>query len=94
MKLVRFLLFLYRSTISPAVHLVCGPGFGCRFEPSCSAYCKQAVETHGLISGLELTLKRLFRCHPFARAGYDPVPHAIDRKYGTSESQNFRSGKV
>jgi putative membrane protein insertion efficiency factor len=49
-------------------------GGACRFEPSCSEYARQAVETHGLMRGLLLAVRRVGRCHPFARAGFDPVP--------------------
>ena len=46
----------------------------CRFYPSCSAYAREAIELHGTIKGLWLTIKRLLRCHPFAAGGLDPVP--------------------
>ena len=46
----------------------------CRFEPSCSTYCIQAVTIHGPWKGSWLTIKRLLRCRPFGPRGYDPVP--------------------
>lgn len=46
----------------------------CRFQPTCSAYAIEALETHGALRGLRLTVWRLLRCQPFARHGYDPVP--------------------
>ena len=46
----------------------------CRFEPTCSEYAAEAVELHGALHGCWLALRRLARCHPFARAGFDPVP--------------------
>jgi hypothetical protein len=49
-------------------------GGACRFEPSCSAYAVTAVETHGLMWGLALALRRVARCHPLGSAGFDPVP--------------------
>ena len=46
----------------------------CRFEPSCSQYSVEAIELHGALRGGWLTLKRLLRCNPFSRGGFDPVP--------------------
>lgn len=46
----------------------------CRFEPTCSVYMYQAIEKKGVLKGLYLGLKRLLRCHPFCRGGFDPVP--------------------
>jgi putative membrane protein insertion efficiency factor len=51
-------------------------GGACRFHPSCSAYAMEALTTHGLARGSWLALKRVSRCHPFARSGFDPVPPA------------------
>ena len=67
-RLVLLALRLYRRAVSPAL----GPC--CRFEPSCSAYAEEAIHVHGVARGLVLAAWRLLRCHPFARAGLDPVP--------------------
>jgi hypothetical protein len=66
------LLRAYRFAISPAI----GPA--CRFEPSCSVYAEQAIVRFGIVRGSTLALRRLLRCHPFARAGFDPVPPAAE----------------
>ena len=65
------LLHFYRVAISPAL----GPA--CRYEPSCSAYAEEAVRRFGAGRGIYLALRRLLRCHPFARGGLDPVPVAV-----------------
>jgi len=46
----------------------------CRFTPTCSEYSYQAIEKYGLGKGLFLSLKRIIRCHPWSKGGYDPVP--------------------
>ncbi|MBB64438.1 MAG: membrane protein insertion efficiency factor YidD [Waddliaceae bacterium] len=61
--LVRF----YQIAISPFI------GSCCRFSPSCSHYCIQAIQKHGSIKGSYLTIKRLFKCHPWHPGGIDPV---------------------
>ncbi|GJQ31143.1 MAG: putative membrane protein insertion efficiency factor [Phycisphaerae bacterium] len=49
-------------------------GGHCRFYPSCSHYGVEAYRAHGALRGTWLTLRRLGRCHPFSKGGYDPVP--------------------
>jgi len=46
----------------------------CRFRPTCSEYTYQAVKKYGTVRGLFIGLKRIIRCHPFSRGGYDPIP--------------------
>jgi putative membrane protein insertion efficiency factor len=62
------LLKAYRFAISPLYGQVC------RYHPSCSAYALEAVTVHGSIKGSWLAVRRVGRCHPWARGGYDPVP--------------------
>ena len=45
----------------------------CRFYPTCSEYSIQSIEKYGLIRGAIKTIKRIGRCHPWSRGGYDPV---------------------
>lgn len=46
----------------------------CRFYPCCSQYALQALEVHGALKGIWLTIKRVVRCGPWSEGGYDPVP--------------------
>jgi len=52
------------------------PSYGdvCKYHPSCSTYGLAALETHGALKGSWLTIRRLLRCHPWARGGVDYVP--------------------
>jgi len=59
---------IYQRLISP----ILGPC--CRFHPTCSEYAKEALESHGLVMGIWLTIKRLSKCHPLGGSGFDPVP--------------------
>lgn len=70
---------LYRWVLSPAKLFLFGPGAGCRFTPSCSAYAAEAVAGHGAVRGGALAARRVCRCHPWGGFGYDPVPPVIQR---------------
>ncbi|MFU8849066.1 MAG: membrane protein insertion efficiency factor YidD [Opitutales bacterium] len=73
-RLARLLLRMYQLTFSPVMHALFGPGCGCRFEPTCSCYGREALLKHGFFAGGWLTLRRILRCHPWHPGGYDPVP--------------------
>lgn len=45
----------------------------CKFYPTCSDYAKQAIEKYGALKGTILGMKRIFRCNPFSKGGYDPL---------------------
>ena len=58
----------YRNAISP----MSSPK--CRFMPTCSKYALEAIEKYGARKGGLLAVKRILKCHPFNKGGYDPVP--------------------
>lgn len=58
----------YQKAISPYL------GKNCRFIPTCSQYAYEALEKYGVIKGGYLAVRRILRCHPFSKGGYDPVP--------------------
>ena len=68
--LLKSVVGIYRYFISPLLPPAC------RFYPSCSEYARQAIAGHGPLAGGWLALKRVFRCHPWAGSGVDPVPAA------------------
>lgn len=59
--LVRF----YQRCISPML----GPR--CRFTPTCSEYCVQALQKYGVVRGTWKSIRRILRCHPFHQGGID-----------------------
>jgi uncharacterized protein len=67
-QLVLDLIKLYQGTISEATP------HSCRYQPTCSHYAGQAIEKYGLAKGGWLAIKRVARCNPFSKGGYDPVP--------------------
>ena len=67
-RVLILLVAAYRYALSPML------GRSCRFHPSCSEYAQEALERHGALRGVWLALRRIGRCHPWHRGGYDPVP--------------------
>ena len=67
-KILLLLIKFYRTCISPLFPP------SCRYIPTCSQYALEAIEKYGALKGTWLTAKRLSRCHPFHKGGYDPVP--------------------
>jgi uncharacterized protein len=65
--LVLGFLGLYKTFLSPFLPPAC------RFTPTCSEYARAAVEKYGAIRGTWMGVKRIFRCQPFCKGGYDPV---------------------
>lgn len=69
-KIIILIIKIYKKTISPIIKLC---GYNCKFYPTCSDYCIEAIECFGVIKGCLLSLKRILRCNPFSKGGYDPV---------------------
>ncbi len=67
-RIFLFFIRLYRKFISPLFPPKC------RFYPTCSAYAYEAIEKYGALKGGLLAVKRILKCHPFNKGGYDPVP--------------------
>ena len=61
------LLRAYKIAISPWLPT------SCRYVPTCSEYAMEAVEQYGVFRGTWMALRRILRCHPFVKGGYDPV---------------------
>ena len=85
-----WLIRLYRKIISP-LKPPC-----CRFTPTCSAYAIEAFTKRGFFVGFILSVGRIFRCNPFFKGGYDPVPekglrnpkNIREMRYNTTENEN------
>ena len=63
---------IYKSVVSPVLHAF-SPG-ECLYLPTCSEYAYVALVRFGVFKGSWLALRRVGRCHPFAKGGVDPVP--------------------
>ncbi|MHA1558682.1 MAG: membrane protein insertion efficiency factor YidD [Alphaproteobacteria bacterium] len=74
-----FLIYLYRSFVSPLTWC------SCRFTPTCSQYAIDALKKYGPLKGIILIFSRLIRCHPYTKLsqylgktqGYDPIPQTF-----------------
>lgn len=67
-RMIILLIRLYQHTLAAVL------GGQCRFYPTCSAYCIEAIETHGAWRGMGLGFRRVMKCHPWHPGGVDKVP--------------------
>ena len=67
-RLIIFLIKVYQYAFRPFF------GNRCRFTPTCSVYTIEALKKYGFPKGLLLSIKRLLRCRPGSKAGFDPIP--------------------
>jgi len=72
-KIFIFPIRVYQTCISPFYPP------RCRFYPSCSEYTAEAIEKRGVFCGIWLGIKRICRCNPWSKGGYDPVPTIPER---------------
>ena len=68
------LLRFYKREISPMLPPAC------RFIPTCSEYAAEAVRRFGAAKGSVLAARRILRCNPLFKGGYDPVPDTFTRR--------------
>lgn len=73
-KFVIKMIHFYQKAISPYKSRAY-----CNFYPTCSHYAVEAIERYGVIRGGILAIKRILRCNPFNKGGYDPVPLSIKK---------------
>jgi putative membrane protein insertion efficiency factor len=78
-----FLVKIYQKLISPLL-----PD-SCRFYPTCSQYSIEAFKIHGFFMGMYHSIKRILRCNPFCKCGFDPVP---DKKSSSHILKTIRNG--
>ena len=71
-----FIIIFYKRILSPLAHAISPTQ--CLYLPTCSEYAYIALHRFGLFKGSWLALKRLARCHPFAKGGLDPVPDRLE----------------
>jgi len=69
-KIFIFIIKIYKKTISPIFSFM---GVNCKFYPTCSEYCMQAIQKYGVLKGCFLGIKRFLKCNPFSKGGYDPL---------------------
>ena len=67
-KVLLAIIRFYQKALSP--HLPAS----CRYQPTCSQYTITAIERFGALRGGFMGARRILRCNPFSKGGYDPVP--------------------
>ena len=66
-KFLILIIKIYKYFISPYFPL------NCRYLPTCSEYTKESIIKYGVVKGFWLGLKRIVKCHPWGKGGYDPI---------------------
>ena len=65
-----YMIKIYKKTISKGLENI---GIHCKYYPTCSEYTRQAIQKYGWIKGCFLGGKRILKCNPFSKGGYDPL---------------------
>lgn len=69
-KIGMIVIHFYQKRISSFFRFL---GVECKYYPTCSEYTKQAIEKYGFLKGCFLGIKRILKCNPFSKGGYDPL---------------------
>ena len=69
-SIILFFLKIYKKFVSPIFKSM---GVECKYYPTCSEYAMSAVKKYGCIKGIYLSVKRIIKCNPFSKGGYDPL---------------------
>ncbi len=77
LQLIKFYQLFISPLISPR----------CRFHPTCSNYCYEAIKNHGF-KGIVISIFRILKCNPFGTYGYDPVPKHFNTKFKFKRNYN------
>lgn len=69
-KILIKIIMIYKKTLS---NIFSKMGFHCKYYPTCSEYTIQAIQKYGSVKGIYYGAKRIIRCNPFSKGGYDPL---------------------
>ena len=69
-KLLIWLIDIYQKHISIWLE---SKNINCKYYPTCSEYTKQAIDKYGALKGTFIGFKRIIKCNPFSKGGYDPL---------------------
>ena len=69
-KILIWMIIIYKKTLSKVFSIM---GFHCKYYPTCSEYTMQAIEKYGCVKGGYYGARRIIRCNPFSKGGYDPL---------------------
>lgn len=69
-KILIYIINFYKKNVSTFLK---SHGVECKYYPTCSEYSLQAIKKYGAFKGLILSIKRILKCNPFSRGGYDPL---------------------